>query len=245
MRQNIPESSDMQTISILLAVGGLFLVLPRVTSAQATNPQAPAASSQNFSPATAASKDSAGNVAPECCPSASDQPTSLGEIARLARAKRASQPKAAKIFDEENMPRSPLRAGDKAPGMGDEGASGGGKVTLLDFWASWCGPCRDSLPGLRQLEAVYRGERFEVVSIDEDEDQAVGQRFAAQNQMNWTQRFDPNHQLMRQFGASALPTYILIGKDGTVVQEYVGHDPNQPVVDRIGPDVKKSLEAAE
>lgn len=115
-------------------------------------------------------------------------------------------------------------------------------MTLLDFWASWCGPCRESLPGLRQLEAVYRGEGFEVVSVNEDDDPAVGQRFASQNQMNWTQRFDPNHQLMRQYGASALPTYVLIGRDGTVVQEFVGHDPNQPLVDRLGADVKKSLE---
>lgn len=157
----------------------------------------------------------------------------------------ASQPKATRIFDDENMPHAPLRTGDKAPGLGDGGASGGGKATLLDFWASWCGPCRESLPGLRQLEAVYRGEGFEVVGVNEDDDPAAGQRFAAQNQMNWTQRFDPSHQLMRQYGASALPTYVLIGKDGTVVQEYVGHDPNQPLVYRLGPDVKKSLEEAD
>ena len=84
-----------------------------------------------------------------------------------------------------------------------------------------------------------------MVSVDEDEDQAAGQRFVAQNQMNWTQRFDPNHQLMRQYGASALPTYILIGKDGTVVQQYVGHDPYNPVISRIGPGIKKSLEQAD
>ena len=48
--------------------------------------------------------------------------------------------------------------------------------------------------------------------------------------------------MMRQFGASALPTYVLIGKDGNVVQQYVGDDPQVPVIDRIGPDLKKSLE---
>ena len=96
-------------------------------------------------------------------------------------------------------------------------------------------------PGLKQLEAVYGGEGFELVSVNEDDDAAVGQRFAAQNGMNWTQRSDPGHQLMRQYGASALPTYTLIGKDGTVVQQYVGHDLYNPAVSPIGPDIKKSL----
>jgi thiol-disulfide isomerase/thioredoxin len=234
----------MRTIAHLLAAAFL-LALPRVSAAQTANPHEQPSTSQNFSPATAPPKDSASSATADCCASQPDQPTSLGEVARLARAKKASQPKATKIFDDENMPRAPLRTGDKAPGLGDGGESGGGKVTLLDFWASWCGPCRESLPGLRQLEAAYRGEGFEVVSIDEDEDEAAGQRFVAQNQMNWTQRVDPKHQLMRQYGASALPTYILIGKDGTVVQQYLGHDPYNPVVSRIGPDVKKSLEQAD
>jgi thiol-disulfide isomerase/thioredoxin len=235
----------MRIISFLLPATALILAMPRGAAAQGANPPPQPATSQNFSNATSAPKDSAVSAAGECCASQPDQPTSLGEVARLARAKKASQPKATRIFDDENMPRAPLRAGDKAPGLGDSGASGEGKVTLLDFWASWCGPCRESLPGLRQLEAIYGGEGFEVVSVNEDDDSATGQRFAAQNQMNWTQRFDPNHQLMRQYGASALPTYILIGKDGTVVQQYVGHDPYNPVVSRIGPDVKKSLEQAE
>ena len=235
----------MRSVSLILALAAWSVLSARVTGAQTTNPQTPAVTSQNFSPATAAPKDSAGPATGDCCASQPDQPTSLGEVARLARAKKRSQPKAARIFDDENMPRAPLRAGDRAPGMGDEGGSSGGKVTLLDFWASWCSPCREALRGQRQLQAEYRGEGFEVVSVNEDDDPAVGQRFAAENQMNWTQRFDPNHQLMRQYGASALPKYVLIGKDGTVVQEFVGHDPNQPLVDRLGPDVKKSLEQAD
>jgi thiol-disulfide isomerase/thioredoxin len=235
----------MRTTAFLLAAATVLFGLPHTLAAQTASPQPQPPDSQNFSPATAAPKDSASNATAECCASQPDQPTSLGEVARLARAKKWSQPKATRIFDDENMPRAPLRAGDKAPGLGDSEASGGGKVTLLDFWASWCGPCRESLPGLRQLEAVYRGEGFEVISVNEDENEATGQRFVAQNQMNWTQRFDPNHQLMRQYGASALPTYILIGKDGTVVQQYVGHDPYNPVVSRIGPDIRKSLEQAD
>jgi cytochrome c biogenesis protein CcmG/thiol:disulfide interchange protein DsbE len=169
-------------------------------------------------------------------------PISLGEVARLARAKKASQAKSVKIFDDENMPRAPLSSGEKAPGLEAQNSSGGGKVTLLDFWATWCGPCRHALPGLKQLQAVYGADKVEVISISEDEDAGTWQSFVAQNQMNWTQRIDSDHQMMRQYGASALPTYVLIGKDGNVVQQYVGDDPGEPILERMGPDLKKTLE---
>ncbi|HXN98755.1 MAG TPA: TlpA disulfide reductase family protein [Candidatus Acidoferrales bacterium] len=173
-----------------------------------------------------------------------DQPTSLGELARLARAKKNSQAKAVKIFDDENMPRAPISAGEKAPEFSTVGqeSSSGGKVTILDFWATWCGPCRHALPGLKQLQAIYGSDKVEVVSISEDEDEGAWSTFVAQNQMNWTQRLDSNHQIMRQYGASALPTYVLIGKDGTVIQQYVGDDPGEPIIERIGPDLNKSLQ---
>ena len=168
-------------------------------------------------------------------------PMSLGEVARLARAKKASQAKSVKIFDDENMPRAPLASGEKAPGLDGQSTPGGGRVTLLDFWATWCGPYRHALPGLKQLQAAYGADKVEVISISEDEDQGTWQSFVTQNQMNWTQRIDSDHQLMRQYGASALPTYVLIGKDGNVVQQYVGDDPGEPILERMGPDLKKTL----
>lgn len=60
--------------------------------------------------------------------------------------------------------------------------------------------------------------------------------------MNWTQRLDANHEIMRQYGANSLPTYVLIGKDGTVVQQYVGDAVDEPIIERIGPDLKKTLQ---
>jgi thiol-disulfide isomerase/thioredoxin len=167
---------------------------------------------------------------------------SLGDVARMARAKKSSQPKSVKIFDDENMPHAPLSSGEKAPGFAGQSSSSGGKVTLLDFWATWCGPCRHALPGLKQLQAVYGADQVEVISISEDEDEGTWQSFVAQNQMNWTQRRDSDHQMMRQYGASALPTYVLIGKDGNVVQQYVGDDPGEPILERMEPDLKRTLE---
>jgi thiol-disulfide isomerase/thioredoxin len=173
-----------------------------------------------------------------------DETVSLGELARRARAQKSAQAKSVKIFDDENMPRAPISAGQKAPDFSGQGggSSSGRKVTILDFWATWCGPCRHALPGLKQLQATYGSDQVEVVSISEDEDEAAWSSFVSQNGMNWTQKLDSNHQIMRQYGASALPTYVLIGRDGAVIQQYVGDDPEEPIVERMGADLRKSLE---
>ncbi|MGC2333474.1 MAG: TlpA disulfide reductase family protein [Candidatus Acidiferrales bacterium] len=169
-----------------------------------------------------------------------DQPMSLGEFARRERAKKSSEPKAVKIFNDDNMPRALLSTGDKAPDLGVQGSMNSSKATLIDFWASWCGVCREALPGLKQLRAAY-GDQLEVISVDEDDDAASGNAFAVRNGITWTQRFDENHQMMRRYGANAVPTYVLIGSNGAVVQEYVGDDPGEPLTERIGPDLKESM----
>src|ERR1700723_4404905 len=238
----------MRATSFLLAATALTLGISGSVRAQdvplhpSPDPaqNAPNSSAQASSPSPAQSAQAAPPdklVIMDPAPAAS-----LGDIARLARAKKSSQPKSVKIFNEQNMPHAPLSSGEKAPGLEAQSSSSGGKVTVLDFWATWCGPCRHALPGLKQLQAMYGGREVEVVSISEDEDEAAWGSFGAPNQMNWTQRLDSNHQIMRQYGASALPTYVLIGKDGTVLQQYVGDDPDQPIVERMGPDLKRSLE---
>jgi thiol-disulfide isomerase/thioredoxin len=236
----------MRRTHISLVVALIFLTAPRLAKAQGASkpepPPPPASSLHADATHDSAPTDSKATTTDAAPPS--DAPVSLGEIARLARAKKASQAKSVKIFDDDNMPRAPLSAGEKAPGFAPDSssASGGGKVTLLDFWATWCGPCRHALPGLKQLASVYGGSSFEVISVNEDDDQGAWQQFIAQNGMSWTQHFDAGHQMMRQYGAGALPTYILIGKDGNVVQQYVGEDPASPVIERLGPDIKKALD---
>jgi len=188
-----------------------------------------------------------------------DQPLSLGDLARLERGKRKSQPKAVKIFDDDNMPRAPLTAGQKAPDLAGQESPGGpqapsssgqtsprrGKVRLLDFWATWCGPCRRSLPSLKELAATYAGQDLEIISVDEDDDRDAWQSFVSLNGMTWTQQFDEGHQMIRDYGASALPTYVLIGRDGNVVGQYVGYDSSESLAERIGPDLKKSLDGGQ
>jgi thiol-disulfide isomerase/thioredoxin len=237
----------MRTISTLLAATALTLAFSGSAPAQdvplhVSQPAPQIVSNTSARPSSSSPSQSAQNVSRDNLVVMDPAPTSLGELARLARAKKSNQAKSVKIFNDDNMPHAPLSSGEKAPGFAAQSSSSNGKVTLLDFWATWCGPCRHALPGLKQLQAAYGADKVEVISISEDEDEGTWQSFVAQNQMNWTQRRDSDHQLMRQYGASALPTYVLIGKDGNVVEQYVGDDPGEPILERMEPDLKRTLE---
>jgi thiol-disulfide isomerase/thioredoxin len=237
------------------ALGLLSLAMANSACAQAAPQQESQTAAKNTSQLPAAALSAAPSASAPSANAANasttyliepEQAMTLGEVARRERARRSTQPKSVKIFDDENMPRAPISAGEKAPGFADagSGSSSSGKVTLLDFWATWCGPCRHALPGLKQIQSVYGSDQLEIISVSEDDDEGAWHEFVVQNQMTWTQRLDANHQMMRQYGANALPTYVLIGKDGAVVNHYVGDDPDMPIIERIGPDLKKSLDGS-
>ena len=157
-----------------------------------------------------------------------------------------------KSYDDDNFVRSAPIAKKNAADKASENTSAPspseemkGKVVLLDFWASWCGPCRSALPKVRQLQAIYGGDLFTVVSVSEDDDENAWRAFVANNQMTWTQRFDGNSALLRQYQVTGLPTYVLLDRDGKEVQRYVGEDPGQSVVERVGPDLKRTLQSSQ
>jgi thiol-disulfide isomerase/thioredoxin len=232
------------------AAGALMLAFcvgaPRQATAQQSAPPTPA-------PGQAASQAAAqpGQTTPPATAD-SGQPMSLGDLARMVRAQKKSSVKAVKVVDNDDILSAGGGAGEKAPdvaiatGPGQSSSLGQmkGKVVLMDFWATWCGPCRESLPDLKRLIATYGSDRLEVVSVSEDEDESAWRNFTARNQMNWTQQRDAGHRMMQQFGADALPTYVLIGDNGVILQKYVGEDTDFPLVDRIGPDIRRALGAS-
>jgi thiol-disulfide isomerase/thioredoxin len=101
-------------------------------------------------------------------------------------------------------------------------ASVRGKVLLVNFWATWCPPCRAEIPDLVRLQEKYR-DRLQIIGISEDESAPeVVKRFAADHKMNYpTVMTSPEIEKMFP-GVSALPTSFLIDRDSRVVQKHVG-----------------------
>lgn len=92
-----------------------------------------------------------------------------------------------------------------------------GKVVVLDFWATWCGPCVDSVPALRDLQKRFSKEPlFKMISVSADSDEGRWRGFIEKYQLDWTQYLDRDRHIQRAFGVRGYPTYILIDGEGIV-----------------------------
>jgi thiol-disulfide isomerase/thioredoxin len=99
-----------------------------------------------------------------------------------------------------------------------------GKVVLIDFWATWCGPCREALPRVQKIAEKFQGQPFVVVSISLDRDEAKWKDFVAAHGMTWTQYRDGyfNGPVATTFGVKAIPATFTIDADGVLQDQHVG-----------------------
>ncbi len=97
-----------------------------------------------------------------------------------------------------------------------------GQVVLLDFWATWCVPCRQFLPRLQKLAADLKDEPFTLVSVSWDEDADAWKKYVTANAMTWPQVLDASHELSNTYGVDGLPHYFTIDADGALQSEVVG-----------------------
>jgi thiol-disulfide isomerase/thioredoxin len=99
-----------------------------------------------------------------------------------------------------------------------------GKVVLIDFWATWCGPCREALPHIRDIAQRFSGEPLVVLSVSLDNDETAWRNFVAKNGMSWLQYRDGgfNGPVSKLFGVNAIPHTFTIDADGVLQDEHVG-----------------------
>ena len=97
-----------------------------------------------------------------------------------------------------------------------------GKVVLVDFWATWCGPCVAEIPRLKRLYKELHPKGFEIVGVSQDDDKGVLDAFVDENEIPWIQTFEPlergqDHPLASKYGVVQIPTLFLIDREGRLV----------------------------
>jgi thiol-disulfide isomerase/thioredoxin len=99
-----------------------------------------------------------------------------------------------------------------------------GKVVVLNFWATWCPPCRREMPSLERLKGLMQGEPFEIVAINagEDEDEIAGFKGEIKPALTFRLALDPRADAMKAFSITGLPTTHVIDRQGRVVYRAQG-----------------------
>ena len=97
-----------------------------------------------------------------------------------------------------------------------------GKVVLVDFWASWCGPCLQSFPWMNNLHARHAGDGLVILAVNLDQERALADAFLKKVPAQFRIEYDAKGQLAKSFGVEAMPTSFLIGRDGKVHARHAG-----------------------
>ncbi len=127
-----------------------------------------------------------------------------------------------------------------------------GKVVLVDFWATWCGPCRAEIPNVLELYEAYHDKGFDVLGISLDETAAAAEKYVAENKLPWSSVFPKNEDergwnnpLVGYYGITGIPTAILVDQDGKVVNMNArGPVLGEELEKLLGPPAEKKAEEA-
>ncbi|MGH7554021.1 MAG: TlpA family protein disulfide reductase [Longimicrobiales bacterium] len=112
-----------------------------------------------------------------------------------------------------------LRALD---GPGHRLADYQGKVVLVNFWATWCEPCRDEMPSMQRLKEKLAGKSFVVLAVNLDEPEARIRKFLSQITIDFTILLDPGKKAAQSWNARILPASFVVGPDGAIRYYLVG-----------------------
>lgn len=96
-----------------------------------------------------------------------------------------------------------------------------GQVVLLDFWATWCGPCRIELPTIAKLYETYKGKGLAVLGVNNEGDRTV-KRFFKKEGFSFPVLIDSEQRVSRKYGANAIPDVLVINRAGVIEAHYVG-----------------------
>lgn len=135
------------------------------------------------------------------------------ELARYGK-KLAKKPAA----QESDLVGKPLELdGTTAKGLPFAWEGYRGKVVIVDFWATWCGPCRREMPNVKAFFEKHKEKGFEVVGVSLDQDQEALATYIEENQLPWETLAGDTQPLAEKYGVRAIPTMMLVDKTGKIV----------------------------
>ena len=97
-----------------------------------------------------------------------------------------------------------------------------GKVVILNFWATWCPPCRAEMPSMETLYQRLKSQGLEILAVDLREDKATVQQFIRNNRFTFPVPLDEDGKVGSRYGISAIPTSFIINREGKIVSKIVG-----------------------
>lgn len=97
-----------------------------------------------------------------------------------------------------------------------------GKVLYIDFWASWCGPCKESFPWLNQMHKKYKDKGLTIVGINLDKDQSQADDFLKKHPALFPIFFNADGSLAKKYGVKGMPYTVIIDKNGKVLDSHIG-----------------------
>ncbi len=121
-----------------------------------------------------------------------------------------------------------IKVGDALPELSAFGLEGKlpddlkGKVVLLDFWASWCGPCKESFPVMDELHQKYGSKGLVILAVNVDENAAAMKDFLKDHPVKFIILHDATKKLVGTINIGSMPTSLIIGADGKVVSIHKG-----------------------
>jgi len=97
-----------------------------------------------------------------------------------------------------------------------------GKVVYLDFWASWCQPCKNSFPWMRDMKQIYADQGLEILAVNLDNDRKLADAFLKEMDVNFIVAFDESGKSASEYKLKGMPSSYLIGRDGKVYTSHIG-----------------------